>query len=70
MKNSNVSQMLFDYMFNDLENNLREMGFGDIAANKKMKGFKKPFMVEWQNIMKACICLRLIKINHCFKKQS
>ena len=38
MKNSNVSQMLFDYMFNDLENNLREMGFGDIAVNKKMKG--------------------------------
>ena len=43
MKNSNVSQMLFDYIFNDLENNLREMGFGDIAVNKKMKGFIKAF---------------------------
>ena len=36
---SNLSQMLFDYMFNDFENNLREMGFGDIAVNKKMKLF-------------------------------
>ena len=33
IKNSSLSQMLFDYMFNDFENNLREMGFGDIAVN-------------------------------------
>ena len=35
--------MLFDYMFNDFENNLREMGFGDIAVNKKMKLFIRAF---------------------------
>ena len=29
INNSNISQSLFDYMFNDFENNLREMGFGD-----------------------------------------
>ena len=30
-------------MFNDFENNLREMGFGDIAVNKKMKIFVRAF---------------------------
>ena len=40
---SEISQGLFDYMFNDFENNLREMGFGDIAVNKKMKLFIRAF---------------------------
>ena len=43
INNSNISQSLFDYMFNDFENNLREMGFGDIAVNKKMKIFVRAF---------------------------
>jgi hypothetical protein len=30
-------------MFHDFENNLREMGFGDIAVNKKMKVFITAF---------------------------
>ena len=38
-----LSQLLFDYMFNDFDNNLREMGFGDIAVNKKMKVFITAF---------------------------
>ena len=42
-KKSEISQKLFDIMFNDFENNLREMGFGDIAVNKKMKLFIKAF---------------------------
>ena len=42
-KKSDFSQKLFDYMFGDFENNLREMGFGDIAVNKKMKVFVKAF---------------------------
>ena len=40
---SDISQGLFDHMFSDFENNLREMGFGDIAVNKKMKVFIKAF---------------------------
>ena len=40
---SEISQNLFDYMFSDFENNLREMGFGDIAVNKKMKLFVRAF---------------------------
>ena len=42
-KKSNISQDLFDLMFSDFENNLREMGFGDIAVNKKMKVFITAF---------------------------
>ena len=38
-KKNKLSQSLFDFMFHDFENNLREMGFGDIAVNKKMKLF-------------------------------
>ena len=30
-------------MFKDFDNNLREMGFGDIAVNKKMKVFISAF---------------------------
>ena len=43
IENSAIPQNLFDYMFNDFENNLREMGFGDIAVNKKMKVFIRAF---------------------------
>ncbi len=38
-----LSQYLFDFMFEDFDNNLREMGFGDIAVNKKMKVFITAF---------------------------
>ena len=27
--------------FNNIENNLRELGFGDVTVNKKMKDFNK-----------------------------
>ena len=42
-RTSIVAQDLFDLMFSDFENNLREMGFGDIAVNKKMKVFISAF---------------------------
>jgi len=42
-KQNELSQNLFDYMFQDFENNLREMGFGDIAVNKRMKKFISAF---------------------------
>ncbi len=40
---SQFAQKLFDFMFMDFDNNLREMGFGDIAVNKKMKVFITAF---------------------------
>lgn len=42
-KKNELSQNLFDFMFHDFENNLREMGFGDIAVNKRMKKFISAF---------------------------
>ena len=49
----NLSQLLFDYMFNDFDNNLREMGFGDIAVNKKMKVFITAFYGRITNYSKG-----------------
>ena len=42
-KKSDLAQGLFDHMFLDFDNNLREMGFGDIAVNKRMKHFIRAF---------------------------
>tara|TARA_B100001248_G_scaffold98569_1_gene73150 strand:- start:424 stop:954 length:531 start_codon:yes stop_codon:yes gene_type:complete len=53
ISDSTVPQDLFDHMFNDLENNLREMGFGDIAVNKKMKTFVKAFYGRLSNYSKG-----------------
>tara|TARA_B100001094_G_scaffold156993_1_gene151969 strand:- start:191 stop:679 length:489 start_codon:yes stop_codon:yes gene_type:complete len=40
-KGIKFSQKDYDYFFHNLENNLREMGFGDVSVNKKMKEFNK-----------------------------
>ena len=48
-----LSQFLFDFMFEDFDNNLREMGFGDIAVNKKMKVFITAFYGRIANYSKA-----------------
>ena len=37
----NFPQDSYDDLFNAIENNLRELGFGDVAVNKKMKSFNK-----------------------------
>ncbi len=48
-----MSQFLFDFMFEDFDNNLREMGFGDIAVNKKMKVFITAFYGRIANYSKG-----------------
>ena len=40
-KNSKFDQKTYDYIFYNIENNLRELGFGDVSVNKKMKEFNK-----------------------------
>lgn len=50
---SELPQMLFDYMFLDFDSNLREMGFGDIAVNKRMKQFIKAFYGRIDNYSKS-----------------
>ena len=43
MKKFKVDQNNYNNLFNCIENNLREMGFGDVAVNKKMKDLNKLF---------------------------
>ena len=40
-KNSKFEQKEYDYLFFNIENNLRESGLGDVTVNKKMKEFNK-----------------------------
>ena len=55
IENSSLQQNLFDYMFKDFENNLREMGFGDVAVNKRMKVFIKAFYGRISNSNKILV---------------
>ena len=41
LKGKKFDQKSYDYLFYNIENNLRELGFGDISVNKKMKDFNK-----------------------------
>ena len=35
--NKEISQNIFDFFFQQIENDLREIGYGDVTTNKKMK---------------------------------
>ena len=41
--NKSISQELYDNVFLNIENNLREMGHGDVTVNKKMKDLNQVF---------------------------
>ena len=41
--NKKLSQEIYDNIFLNIENNLREMGHGDVTVNKKMKHLNKIF---------------------------
>ena len=40
-KNLKFDQKSYDFLFQNIENNLRELGFGDVSVNQKMKDFNK-----------------------------
>ena len=40
-KGVKFNQKSYDNLFNNVENNLRELGFGDVTVNKKMKDLNK-----------------------------
>ena len=40
-KGQKFEQKSYDSLFHNIENNLRELGFGDVSVNKKMKDFNK-----------------------------
>tara|TARA_B100001057_G_scaffold498126_1_gene604201 strand:- start:932 stop:1429 length:498 start_codon:yes stop_codon:yes gene_type:complete len=41
--NKELSQEIYDNIFKNIENSLREMGHGDVTVNKKMKNFNQIF---------------------------
>ena len=41
--NREMSQSLYDNVFHNIENNLREIGHGDVTVNKKMKQLNQIF---------------------------
>ena len=40
-KGKKFDQNMYDFLFYNIENNLRELGFGDVSVNKKMKDLNK-----------------------------
>ena len=40
-KSTKFNQDLYDSLFKNIENNMRELGYGDVAVNKKMKDLNK-----------------------------
>ena len=40
-KKKKFDQKSYDILFHNIENNLRELGFGDVSVNKKMKDLNK-----------------------------
>ena len=63
-----LSQILFDFMFDDFDNNLREMGFGDIAVNKKMKVFITAFYGRIANYSKGVDQIQNDRVDKKFNK--
>ena len=61
-KKISFPQDKYDDLFNCIENNLRELGFGDIAVNKKMKVFNK---ILYDILFKINNSQENIKINNC-----
>ena len=54
------SQSSYDNLFFSIENNLRELGFGDVSVNKKMKDLNKIF---YDILLKLNISKTALKIN-------
>jgi len=53
-------QSQYDDLFHCIENNLRELGFGDVSVNKKMKDLNKIF---YDILLKINISTNDFKIN-------
>ena len=53
-------QKIYDDLFNSVEYNLRELGFGDVAVNTKMKNMNKTF---YDILLKVNISNKSFKIN-------
>ncbi len=55
-KKTKFDQTIYDNLFFSIENNLRELGYGDVAVNKKMKDLNKIFydiLLKFNNLEDA-----------------
>ena len=59
-KSIKYDQKSYDDLFDSIENNLRELGFGDVSVNKKMKDLNKIF---YDVLLKLDIGKDIFKIN-------
>tara|TARA_Y100001970_G_scaffold262126_1_gene345979 strand:+ start:8381 stop:8875 length:495 start_codon:yes stop_codon:yes gene_type:complete len=59
-KNVNFPQVEYDNLFHSIENNLRELGLGDVGVNKKMKDLNKIF---YDILLKINISDKNFKVN-------
>ena len=46
----NEAQNLFDYFVKQIELSIREIGYGDVSVNKKMKDYVNLFFVILENV--------------------
>jgi len=69
----NLQQAIFDFFFKQIELNLRELGYGDITVNKKMKNLVRLFYEilikskNWkqlQNDIKSNLIFNYFSNNH------
>ncbi len=60
-KNIKFSQSEYDNLFVCIENNLRELGFGDISVNKKMKDLNK---ILYDILLKILATNKKVQINN------
>ena len=63
-KGTKFSQSLYDRLFHNIENNLRELGFGDVSVNKKMKELNKIFYDILLKLESTTNDQKLFNINH------
>ena len=55
LNSKKISQKIFDFMFKRIEEDMRELGFGDVSVNKNMKILVNKFyniLLNFENYMK------------------
>ena len=69
-KSDSNYQKFFDYIFNRIETDLRELGYGDMSVNKKMKVVVTKFysiLLDFKNFIQISESTRHIIIRKYFK---
>ncbi|MCI5053984.1 MAG: ubiquinol-cytochrome C chaperone family protein [Pelagibacteraceae bacterium] len=70
-QNDENYQKLFDYIFNRIEIDLRELGYGDMSVNKKMKIIVTKFysiLIDFKNYSEQSNSDKIEKLSKYFSK--